>query len=169
LTPFPTWIFNGFLRFVRTAECKQPLCFNGFFRCKPRRYKTKVLRRLTEAEAAASCDDEDVSLPESLRDSWKFITVTINLCCDCSGRLPMAHAASWIRSHIFQIQIRNMIYSSLGRIPKRRNEFTKYYLKKKHDSSWIGKVVNTHVRRSNRSASWTYNWINSVSENRRGG
>lgn len=74
-------------RFVRTAECKKRLCFNGFFRCKPRRYKTKILRRLTGTEAA-SCEDDDVSLPESLRNHWKFITVTINLCCDCVGSLP---------------------------------------------------------------------------------
>jgi len=74
-------------RFVRTAECKSRLCFNGFFRCRPRRYKTKVLKRVTPSDST-SCEDDDVSLPETLRANWKFITVTINLCCDCTGRIP---------------------------------------------------------------------------------
>lgn len=74
-------------RFVRTAECKSRVCFNGFFRCRPRRYKTKVLKRVTPADTT-SCEDDDVSLPETLRSNWKFITVTINLCCDCTGRVP---------------------------------------------------------------------------------
>ena len=73
--------------FVRTAECKARLCFNGFFRCRPRRYKTKVLKRVSPTDST-SCEDDDVSLPEALRANWKFITVTINLCCDCSGRIP---------------------------------------------------------------------------------
>lgn len=74
-------------RFVRTAECKSRLCFNGFFRCRPRRYKTKVLKKIAPADTT-SCEDDDVSLPETLRSNWKFITVTISLCCDCTGRIP---------------------------------------------------------------------------------
>lgn len=74
-------------RFVRTAKCKSRLCFNGFFRCRPRRYKTKVLKRINPGDST-SCEDDDVSLPETLRSQWKFITVTINLCCDCTGRIP---------------------------------------------------------------------------------
>ncbi|CAG7726332.1 unnamed protein product [Allacma fusca] len=76
-------------RFVRTAECKSKVCVRGFFRCKPRRYKTKILKRISGPESS-SCEEDDVSLPETLRSNWRFITVTINLCCDCTGpgRLP---------------------------------------------------------------------------------
>ncbi|OXA64189.1 uncharacterized protein LOC110843088 [Folsomia candida] len=76
-------------RFIRTADCKTRSCFNGFFRCRPRRYKTKVLKRVSPSDST-SCEEDDVSLPESLRSQWRFITVTISLCCDCVGRIPGA-------------------------------------------------------------------------------
>lgn len=46
-------------RFVRTAECKTKSCFNGFFRCRPRRYKTKVLKRVAPSDST-SCEEDDV-------------------------------------------------------------------------------------------------------------
>lgn len=80
-------VIFAYSRFVRTANCKTRSCFNGFFRCRPRRYKTKVLKRVSPSDST-SCEEDDVSLPESLRSQWKFITVTISLCCDCVGRIP---------------------------------------------------------------------------------
>jgi len=84
------WIDMGphhFPRFVRTAECKSSSCFNGFFRCRPRRYKTKVLHEIQSTDST-SCEDDDVSLPETLRPNFRFKSIEINLCCECGGRIP---------------------------------------------------------------------------------
>lgn len=76
-------------RFVLNASCdSQTRCANGIYQCHPQKYKLKVLKRFVVSDTTAY-DEQNNSLPEELRNSWRLKTVEIVHCCSCSSHPPV--------------------------------------------------------------------------------
>ncbi|KRZ90578.1 Protein trunk [Trichinella sp. T8] len=74
------WIDLGesrFPRFVRSVTCSSDRCFYGHYRCRPRAFTVKILRRLT-----ANCINDDNG---QLVEPWVFEEFALNLCCQCTA------------------------------------------------------------------------------------
>ncbi|KRZ13261.1 Protein trunk [Trichinella zimbabwensis] len=73
------WIDLGesrFPRFVRSVTCSSDRCFYGHYRCRPRAFTVKILRRLT-----TNCINDDNG---QLVEPWVFEEFALNLCCQCT-------------------------------------------------------------------------------------
>jgi len=69
-------------QFIRTATCTTATCFSALYRCVPKTYTFKVLKKLERNEAIDQ--SQAIKLPENLRNKVKFINVTTNACCECA-------------------------------------------------------------------------------------
>ncbi|CAH1796237.1 unnamed protein product [Owenia fusiformis] len=65
-------------RYIREYECmSNQNCWYGHYKCKPKYYKAKVLRRNTERCAP------DMSLPAEIRNNWLLRDIGIAIYCEC--------------------------------------------------------------------------------------
>lgn len=65
-----------FPRFVRNVECISDKCFYDMFKCKPRSFGIKILKRKRELCVADSKQSE-------LTELWVWEEIALNFCCDC--------------------------------------------------------------------------------------
>lgn len=84
-----SWIDLGpeyFPRYLRSVECVTKLCWYGHFKCKPRSFTVKLLRRRRDMCTMAKPGTKIgvAGLPESLKVLWVWEERAVNFCCDCS-------------------------------------------------------------------------------------
>ncbi|XP_044757869.1 protein trunk [Coccinella septempunctata] len=74
-----------FPRFLRTVECTQSDCWYSLFRCEPRSFTVKILRKKKNlcvlAERGMIIGYS--GLPRDLRELWVWEERAVNFCCDC--------------------------------------------------------------------------------------
>ncbi|XP_018328229.1 protein trunk [Agrilus planipennis] len=83
------WIDLGvdyFPRFLRTVECTTSDCWYGRYKCRPRAFTVRLLKRRSD-----KCDESEISyksgvsgLPDELRELWVWEERAVNFCCDCA-------------------------------------------------------------------------------------
>nr|ADO51754.1 prothoracicotropic hormone preproprotein [Culex pipiens]ADO51755.1 prothoracicotropic hormone preproprotein [Culex pipiens] len=78
-THFPRYIVNAI---CQNRNINSRKCWRGS-RCKEIPYKVRVLTRRSEEDSNEQ-DHHATLLPETLRDFWRFRTVTIAAACQCS-------------------------------------------------------------------------------------
>lgn len=71
-----------FPRYLPSVDCTEGRCWRGLYRCHQRYYEVNVLK--TKDKADDNSYRYDLSLPESLRDVWKFVNVKVVVGCECS-------------------------------------------------------------------------------------
>lgn len=71
-----------FPRYLPSVDCSEGSCWRGLYRCHHRYYDVKVLK--TKDKVDDSTYMHDFSLPESLREMWKFVQVKVVVGCECS-------------------------------------------------------------------------------------
>ncbi|RZC31756.1 Noggin domain containing protein [Asbolus verrucosus] len=76
-----------FPRFLRSARCLSEKCWFGFYKCKPRSFTVKLLRR--KRHFCASIDEGEskvgfAGLQNELRELWVWEERAVNFCCDCT-------------------------------------------------------------------------------------
>lgn len=84
-----TWIDLGpdyFPRYLRSVECTSKTCWYGHYKCKPRSFTVKILRRKTGRCTVAKAGNKIgvVGLPSDLRELWVWEERAVNFCCDCA-------------------------------------------------------------------------------------
>ena len=77
-----------FPTYVQTGSCRgQPTCVLGMYACRPRRYRIKVLRRISDDDADDGCRPVPVVGPEVLyEEAWSLADVPVTVACECSRR-----------------------------------------------------------------------------------
>ena len=76
-----TWKDLGVLhypRFVREVTCSTMSCMHGFYICRSQIYQIRVLTVRNEDE------EEEITVPISLRQDWKFTEVAVSVGCLCT-------------------------------------------------------------------------------------
>lgn len=68
-------------RYLPSVDCAGG-CWHGLYHCRHRYYDVKVLKRRDKADEVSG--RHDLSLPETLRDLWKFVLVKVVVACECS-------------------------------------------------------------------------------------
>lgn len=76
-----------FPRYLRSVVCLYGNCWFGLYKCKPRSFSVKLLRR-----KRGFCDDRSESdhkvgltgLPKGLKELWVWEERKVNFCCDCT-------------------------------------------------------------------------------------
>lgn len=84
-----SWIDLGpdyFPRYIRSVECVSKYCWYGHYKCKPRSFTVKILRRRREVCTVAKPNTRigTVGLPDDLSVLWVWEERAVNFCCDCS-------------------------------------------------------------------------------------
>lgn len=76
-----------FPRYLRTVECTKHTCFYGHYRCKPRSFTLRLMRR--KAGLCAQMDQDRkigvAGLPLQLRELWVWEERAVNFCCECAA------------------------------------------------------------------------------------
>ncbi|XP_014239433.1 prothoracicotropic hormone [Cimex lectularius] len=67
-------------RYLVTLVCEPNRCHKSAYVCSSLPYKTRVLKRREEDDDSRP----DASLPQSLREEWKFVHVPVVVACVCS-------------------------------------------------------------------------------------
>ncbi|KAI4458849.1 prothoracicotropic hormone isoform f [Holotrichia oblita] len=76
-----------FPRYLRSVECtERERCWYGHFRCKPRSFTVKILKRRRDKciEAAPNTRIGTKGLHSDLKRLWVWEEHAVNFCCDCS-------------------------------------------------------------------------------------
>lgn len=79
---FPRYLLNAICHSERSHNDLGPKCWSGSM-CRPLEYKVKVLTLRTLMDNMQK-DPTIASLPDDLRQIWKFETVTVTAGCFCS-------------------------------------------------------------------------------------
>lgn len=82
------WIDLGadyFPRYLRTVECQSKNCWFNIYRCQPRSFTVKILRRKQGVCVAVEKGARIVleGLPSELRELWVWEERAVSFCCDC--------------------------------------------------------------------------------------
>ncbi|KAL3277448.1 hypothetical protein HHI36_012796 [Cryptolaemus montrouzieri] len=75
-----------FPRYLRTVECTSQKCWFNTYKCKPRSFTVKILRR-KKNRCVFSEPGKRIGLsglPKDLRQLWVWEEHAVNFCCDCS-------------------------------------------------------------------------------------
>lgn len=77
---------NYFPRYLRNVECLQKSCWFGHYKCKPRSFTVKLLRRRNHmcTNVLPGTKVGIVELPQELRLLWVWEERAVTFCCDCS-------------------------------------------------------------------------------------
>ncbi|KAG5890407.1 hypothetical protein JTB14_026288 [Gonioctena quinquepunctata] len=83
------WIDLGpdyFPRYLRSVECLADKCWFDIYKCKPRSFTVKILRRRRNrcVTAAPGTKIGMAGLPNSLKELWVWEERAVSFCCDCS-------------------------------------------------------------------------------------
>lgn len=70
-------------RFLRSVECAKQSCWYGHFKCRPRSFMVRILRRRT-GKCVEMANSEDSYLPTDMRALWTWEERPVNFCCDCA-------------------------------------------------------------------------------------
>lgn len=84
-----SWLDLGpdyFPRYIRSVECLSKYCWYGHYKCKPRSFTVKLLRRRNGVCTVAKPNTRigTVGLPDDLSVLWVWEERAVNFCCDCS-------------------------------------------------------------------------------------
>lgn len=85
-----SWMDLGpdyFPRYLRSVECLSKYCWYGHYKCKPRSFTVKILRRRKDMCTVAKSGTKVgmTGLPQDLRVLWVWEERAVNFCCDCSS------------------------------------------------------------------------------------
>ena len=75
---------NYFPRYLRTVECLGARCWFGHFKCSPKAFTVKVLKRQSDECVPVSLpenSDDDVQV--KYEEEWVFEERSITFCCEC--------------------------------------------------------------------------------------
>lgn len=77
---------NYFPRYLRSVECLNKYCWYGHYKCKPRSFTVKLLRRREDKCVFAKPGTKIgvIGLPHDLRELWVWEERAVNFCCECS-------------------------------------------------------------------------------------
>ncbi|CAH1155123.1 unnamed protein product [Phaedon cochleariae] len=76
-----------FPRYLRTVECLADRCWFDMYRCRPRSFAVKILKRRRDRCVAAAPGAGKVGvagLPRDLRELWVWEERAVSFCCDCT-------------------------------------------------------------------------------------
>ncbi|XP_026461997.1 protein trunk [Ctenocephalides felis] len=84
------WLDLGpdyFPRYLRSVECTKHTCFYGHYRCKPRSFTLRLMRRKAGLCAQLEPDKKIgvAGLPLQLRELWVWEERAVNFCCECAA------------------------------------------------------------------------------------
>nr|CAH7735476.1 unnamed protein product [Callosobruchus chinensis] len=82
------WLDLGpdyFPRYLKSIECLSETCWFNIYKCRPRSFAVKLLKRRKGRCTAAPVDDSSGSsgLPRELRELWVWEERAVTFCCDC--------------------------------------------------------------------------------------
>ncbi|VEN42209.1 unnamed protein product [Callosobruchus maculatus] len=82
------WLDLGpdyFPRYLKSVECLSETCWFNIYKCRPRSFAVKLLKRRRDRCTAAPDDDRIGSsgLPRELRELWVWEERAVTFCCDC--------------------------------------------------------------------------------------
>ncbi|CRK92990.1 CLUMA_CG006575, isoform A [Clunio marinus] len=76
--------YDYYPRYLRTVECTLHTCFYGHFKCQPRSFTVKILRR-RRGECVYTNNKIGIDgLHGDLKELWIWEERAVNFCCDCS-------------------------------------------------------------------------------------
>ncbi|CAG9863899.1 unnamed protein product [Phyllotreta striolata] len=75
-----------FPRYLRSVECLSHDCWFNLYKCKPRSFTIKILKRMRNKCATAGPGTKigNVGLPRDLKEMWVWEERAVNFCCDCT-------------------------------------------------------------------------------------
>lgn len=75
-----------FPRYVRNVECTAKRCWYGMYKCTPRSFTVKVLKRRRGkcVESRPGTKVGETGLHTDLKELWVWEERAVNFCCDCS-------------------------------------------------------------------------------------
>ena len=69
--------------YIKTGECVQKKCMHRMYRCKPKKYVVKILKRDVN-----SCNPVPTSTLEgTYEESWKVDHYLVTVCCECAKEI----------------------------------------------------------------------------------
>lgn len=75
-----------FPRYVRNVECTSKRCWYGMYKCTPRSFTVKVLKRRRGkcVESLPGTKVGETGLHSDLKELWVWEERAVNFCCDCA-------------------------------------------------------------------------------------
>ncbi|KAJ8963504.1 hypothetical protein NQ314_005583 [Rhamnusium bicolor] len=76
-----------FPRYLRSVECLAENCWFNIYKCRPKSFTVKVLKRKRDKCIIAGSGTKTgiSSLPKELKELWVWEERAVNFCCDCTN------------------------------------------------------------------------------------